>query len=307
MAIAMARQGGLGVLHRNLSIEDQAYQVDLVKRTQTGIISNPVTIGPDATLEQLDQLCRRVPRLRLPGRRHRQPAARHHHQPRPALHPGRGVGDHQGRRGDDPDAADHRPGRHLAARTPPLLLRKHKRERLPLVDDKGRLGGLITVKDFVKSEQFPDASKDGDGPAHGRRRDRLLRRRLAAGHHPDRRRRRRARRRHRARQRPDAARHGPAAEDRPGDPRTSRSSAATSPPARAPRRSSTPAPTRSRSASARARSARRGWSPASASPGHRGLRGVAGLQAGRRTRDRRRRAEVLRRDRQGDRRRRRHA
>src|SRR4051812_21236489 len=51
MAIAMARQGGLGVLHRNLSVEDQAYQVDLVKRTQTGIISNPVTIGPKATLE----------------------------------------------------------------------------------------------------------------------------------------------------------------------------------------------------------------------------------------------------------------
>ena len=44
MAIAMARQGGIGVLHRNLSIEDQAYQVDLVKRTQTGMISNPVTI-----------------------------------------------------------------------------------------------------------------------------------------------------------------------------------------------------------------------------------------------------------------------
>src|SRR5690349_18597825 len=56
MAIAMARQGGIGVLHRNLSIGDQAYQVDLVKRTQTGIISNPVTIGPDATLEQLDRL-----------------------------------------------------------------------------------------------------------------------------------------------------------------------------------------------------------------------------------------------------------
>ena len=54
MAIAMARQGGIGVLHRNLSIEDQAYQVDLVKRTQTGMISNPVTIGPDATLEDLE-------------------------------------------------------------------------------------------------------------------------------------------------------------------------------------------------------------------------------------------------------------
>ena len=51
---------------------------------------------------------RRVPRLRAAGRRRRQPAARHHHQPRPALHPGRGVGDHQGRRGDDADAADHR-------------------------------------------------------------------------------------------------------------------------------------------------------------------------------------------------------
>src|ERR671910_453605 len=57
MAIAMARQGGIGILHRNLSIEDQAYQVDLVKRTQTGMISNPVTIGPDATLEQLDKIC----------------------------------------------------------------------------------------------------------------------------------------------------------------------------------------------------------------------------------------------------------
>ncbi|MDX6225917.1 MAG: dehydrogenase, partial [Frankiales bacterium] len=57
MAIAMARQGGIGILHRNLSIEDQAYQVDLVKRTQTGMISNPVTIGPKATLEELDQRC----------------------------------------------------------------------------------------------------------------------------------------------------------------------------------------------------------------------------------------------------------
>src|SRR3954451_16068833 len=57
MAIAMARQGGLGVLHRNLSIQDQAYQVDLVKRTQTGMISNPITIGPERTLEELDAIC----------------------------------------------------------------------------------------------------------------------------------------------------------------------------------------------------------------------------------------------------------
>src|SRR4051795_9261893 len=57
MAIAMARQGGIGVLHRNLSIDDQARQVDLVKRTQTGRIPNPVTVGPDTTLEQLDEIC----------------------------------------------------------------------------------------------------------------------------------------------------------------------------------------------------------------------------------------------------------
>ena len=57
MAIAMAREGGLGIVHRNLSIADQAYQVDVVKRTQTGMITNPLTIGQDATLEDLDEIC----------------------------------------------------------------------------------------------------------------------------------------------------------------------------------------------------------------------------------------------------------
>ncbi len=59
MAIAMARQGGLGVLHRNLSIEDQASQVDLVKRSESGMVSHPVTVGPDATLAEVDTLCGR--------------------------------------------------------------------------------------------------------------------------------------------------------------------------------------------------------------------------------------------------------
>src|SRR5665648_896306 len=57
MAIAMARQGGVGVLHRNLSIDDQAHQVDLVKRSESGMITDPVTVGPDATLAELDALC----------------------------------------------------------------------------------------------------------------------------------------------------------------------------------------------------------------------------------------------------------
>src|SRR4249919_2285533 len=57
MAIAMARQGGIGVLHRNLSIADQAHQVDLVKRSESGMITDPVTVGPEATLAELDDLC----------------------------------------------------------------------------------------------------------------------------------------------------------------------------------------------------------------------------------------------------------
>jgi IMP dehydrogenase len=162
MAIAMARQGGLGVLHRNLSIEDQAYQVDLVKRTQTGIISNPITIGPDATLEDLDRICGEYRVSGLPvvdtdmrllgictNRDLRfTPVAEwattkvdEVMTPMPLV---------TGTVGISRDEAT-------------MLLRKHKRERLPLVDEKGRLGGLITVKDFVKSEQFPHASKDGAG------------------------------------------------------------------------------------------------------------------------------------------------
>ncbi len=59
MAVAMARQGGVGVLHRNLSAEDQAVQVDLVKRSEAGMISNPVTCGPDSTLADVEALCAR--------------------------------------------------------------------------------------------------------------------------------------------------------------------------------------------------------------------------------------------------------
>ena len=59
MAIAMAREGGIGVLHRNLSLEDQASQVDLVKRSESGMVTNPITCSPDATLGEVDALCGR--------------------------------------------------------------------------------------------------------------------------------------------------------------------------------------------------------------------------------------------------------
>jgi IMP dehydrogenase len=162
MAIAMARHGGLGILHRNLSIEDQAYQVDLVKRTQTGMISNPVTIGPDATLEELDEICGRYRVSGLPvvdpsdhllgivtnrDLRFTPVAEWGHTLVREVMTPMPLITGHVG----------------ITHEEATRLLRQHKRERLPIVDDEGRLRGLITVKDFVKSEQFPHASKDADG------------------------------------------------------------------------------------------------------------------------------------------------
>ena len=162
MAIAMARQGGIGVLHRNLSIEDQAYQVDLVKRTQTGIISNPVTIGPDATLEQLDKL---AGEYRISGF--------------PVVDVDRkliGIITNRDLRftpvaewattkvNEVMTSSDLITGpADISREEATKLLRQHKRERLPLVDADGRITGLITVKDFVKSEQYPDASMDGQG------------------------------------------------------------------------------------------------------------------------------------------------
>jgi len=162
MAIAMAREGGIGVLHRNLSIADQAYQVDLVKRTQTGMISNPVTIGADATLEDLDHECGQYRVSGLPV----------------VDADDRLLGIITNRDLRFTPVAEWATTKVDEVMTPmPLvtapvgisradataLLRQHKRERLPIVDDGGRLAGLITVKDFVKSEQFPSASKDGQG------------------------------------------------------------------------------------------------------------------------------------------------
>ena len=159
MAIAMARQGGIGVLHRNLSVEEQAAQVDLVKRSEAGMVTHPVTCSPDDTLRDVDALCARYRISGVP------------------------VTDAAGILVGIVTNRDMRFVTDLATpvravMTPmPLvtapvgvskdealaLLRRHKVEKLPLVDDAGRLRGLITVKDFTKSEQFPLAAKDPAG------------------------------------------------------------------------------------------------------------------------------------------------
>jgi IMP dehydrogenase len=159
MAIAMARQGGVGVLHRNLSISDQAEQVDVVKRSEAGMVAQPVTIGPDATIADVDALCGRY---RISGV--------------PVVDPSGvllGIVTNRDMRFEQDSS---RLVRDVMTPAPLItapvgtsrdtafeLLRTNKIEKLPLVDEAGRLKGLITVKDFAKSEKYPNATKDSRG------------------------------------------------------------------------------------------------------------------------------------------------
>ena len=159
LAIAMAREGGMGILHRNMSAEDQASQVDRVKRSEAGMIDQPITTTLDATIGEVDEMCGHfrisgVPvvdsDLKLLGI----------------------VTNRDMRFEDDP----HRPVGEVMTPMPLVtgwpgissedalrLLAKHKIEKLPLVDADGRLRGLITLKDYVKSDKYPLASKDAQG------------------------------------------------------------------------------------------------------------------------------------------------
>jgi len=162
MAVAMARQGGIGILHRNLSIEDQAAHVDKVKRSESGMITNPVTTTPDATVEEVDALCGQFRVSGLPvvegdGRLVGIITNRDMRFVSPFERSTTLVRDVMTRQplitapiGIDPDSAV-------------AIFAEHKIEKLPLVDADGRLGGLITVKDFDKSEQYPNATKDDEG------------------------------------------------------------------------------------------------------------------------------------------------
>jgi IMP dehydrogenase len=162
MAIAMARQGGLGIIHRNLSIDEQASQVDLVKRSEAGMILHPVTTTPYATIQEVDELCGRYRVSGLPviDEEERLVGIVTNRDMRFVLEVQRTttlVKDVMtampliaGKVGIHPDEAM-------------ALLAQHRIEKLPLVDETGRLRGLITVKDFDKSEKYPHASKDGAG------------------------------------------------------------------------------------------------------------------------------------------------
>ncbi|MBO1740379.1 IMP dehydrogenase [Leifsonia sp. TF02-11] len=162
MAVAMARHGGIGIIHRNLSIEDQATNVDKVKRSESGMITNPVTTTPEATVEEVDALCGQFRVSGLPvvegdGKLVGIITNRDMRFVSPFERSTTLVRDVMTRMplitapvGIDPDAAV-------------AIFAEHKIEKLPLVDADGRLRGLITVKDFDKSEKYPDATKDDEG------------------------------------------------------------------------------------------------------------------------------------------------
>ncbi|GFZ76504.1 IMP dehydrogenase [Nesterenkonia alkaliphila] len=162
MAIGLARLGGIGIIHRNLSIEEQAKQVDQVKRSESGMITDPVTIGPGATIAELDEICAhyRISGLPvvdesgtllgiitnrdirfIPDAEYTTTTVAEKMTRAPLITAKEGI----------PNAEVLR------------IFSEHRVEKLPLVDESGKLTGLITIKDFDKADKYPQATKDDEG------------------------------------------------------------------------------------------------------------------------------------------------
>jgi len=162
MAIAMARNGGIGVIHRNLTVAEQAAEVLKVKRSQSGMISDPVTLPPTATLQDAEDL---MAKYKFSGVPITDPQS------------GKLVGILTNRDLRFCEPSDYiRPVSEFmtserlvtAAVGTTLdeakgLLQRYRIEKLPLLDDDGVLRGLITVKDILKRQEFPNATRDGRG------------------------------------------------------------------------------------------------------------------------------------------------
>jgi IMP dehydrogenase len=158
LAIAMAQAGGIGVIHRNLTIEQQAGEVAMVKKYESGVVMNPVTISPDATLGELREVKKRtgfsgIPVVEKNGKvlgivTNRDTRFADDLNEKVATLMTRNVVTAQ----MDMDPAEAR-----------RLLHKHRIERLVIVDQDGRCLGLLTVKDMDKAAVHPNAAKDGAG------------------------------------------------------------------------------------------------------------------------------------------------
>ena len=160
MAIAIAREGGIGIIHKNMSIEAQADMVDRVKRSENGVITNPFYLSPEKTVAEADEL---MGKFKISGV--------------PICENGKFVGIITNRDMAFLSEEDFKqPISAVMTKenliTAPVgttlqeakeLLKKHKVEKLPLIDEKGNLGGLITIKDIEKSIQYPNSSRDEKG------------------------------------------------------------------------------------------------------------------------------------------------
>jgi IMP dehydrogenase len=161
LAIALAREGGIGIIHRNMSPQQQAGEVDKVKRSQAGMISDPITLPPDATLQDAEEIMSTyrisgVPIVDRDGKlvgiltnrdkRFVEPRdyglpVSQFMTPQPLITAPVGISREEAK----------------------ALLQKHRIEKLPLVDENGRLKGLLTVKDILKEIEYPNAARDADG------------------------------------------------------------------------------------------------------------------------------------------------
>ena len=156
LAIALAREGGIGVIHKNLSIEEQAAQVDRVKRSESGMIVDPITLEPDAPLSKALDLMARFSISGVPitteGRLVGILTNRDHRFETNFARPIREVMTPESRLVTAPVGTTLEEAREI--------LHRHRIEKLPVVDPAGRLRGLITVKDIQKRKQYPDSCKD---------------------------------------------------------------------------------------------------------------------------------------------------
>lgn len=159
MAIAMARAGGIGVLHKNMSVDRQAAEVDRVKRSESGMILNPITLSPDASLREAITLMNRfkisgVPIVdregKLVGIITNRDLQFERDLQKPIRESMTSTGLVTAPVGTTLDEAER-------------ILGKHRIEKLPVIDDHGSLRGLITVKDIHKRRQYPNANKDQHG------------------------------------------------------------------------------------------------------------------------------------------------
>ncbi len=161
LAIELARQGGLGVIHRNMSPQDQAAEVDKVKRSQSGMIVDPITLQPDATIQHAEEIM-----------------SHYHISGVPVVENGGklvGILTNRDIRFLDSEDFNQPLSKFMTSEVlvtasegitlldAKELLQKHRIEKLPLVDSGGLLKGLITVKDIMKERDFPNTAKDSKG------------------------------------------------------------------------------------------------------------------------------------------------